>query len=45
VRIDIGARTDAGRRHQHNEDSYRIVRELGLVVVSDGIGGRAKGEQ
>jgi PPM family protein phosphatase len=44
VRVDIGARTDVGRSHTHNEDSYRVVKELGLIVISDGIGGQAKGE-
>ena len=44
MRVDIGARSDTGRKHTHNEDSYAIVRELGLFVVSDGIGGQAKGE-
>jgi serine/threonine protein phosphatase PrpC len=44
VRIDVGACSDAGRKNTHNEDSYRVVREMGLFVVSDGIGGQAKGE-
>lgn len=44
MRVDIGARSDTGRKPNHNEDSYGIVRELGLFVVSDGVGGQAKGE-
>ena len=44
MRIDVGACSDAGRKNTHNEDSYRVVREMGLFVVSDGIGGQAKGE-
>jgi PPM family protein phosphatase len=44
LRVDIGARSDVGRKHTHNEDCYCVLRELGLFVVSDGIGGQAKGE-
>jgi serine/threonine protein phosphatase PrpC len=44
VRLDIGARTDVGRVRENNEDSYRLVPELGLFVLSDGMGGEAHGE-
>jgi protein phosphatase len=44
LRVDIGARTDVGRKRAHNEDCYGVLRELALFVVSDGIGGQAKGE-
>src|SRR5262249_34678426 len=44
LRVDIGARTDVGRVRDNNEDCYCVLRELGLFVVSDGIGGQAKGE-
>jgi protein phosphatase len=44
VGVEIGARSDVGRKRAHNEDSYCVLRELGLFVISDGIGGQAKGE-
>jgi protein phosphatase len=44
LRVDIGARTDVGRKRDSNEDCYCVLRDLGLFVVSDGIGGQAKGE-
>jgi protein phosphatase len=44
LRVDIGARSDVGRRHTKNQDCYCVLRELGLFVVSDGMGGQVKGE-
>ena len=44
MRIDIGAGTDVGRVRHNNEDSYRVVPELNLFVLSDGMGGEAHGE-
>ncbi len=44
MRIDFGARSDIGRARPHNEDCYCALRELGLFVLADGIGGQAKGE-
>jgi PPM family protein phosphatase len=42
--FDCGARTDAGRVRENNEDSFRTEPELGLFVLSDGMGGQASGE-
>ncbi len=42
--IEIGARTDVGRVRHNNEDSYRLVPELNLFALSDGMGGEAHGE-
>ena len=42
--VEIGARSDVGRARATNEDCYSVVRELSLFVVSDGMGGEAKGE-
>jgi len=44
LRVDIGSRSDVGLKRARNEDCYCVLRELGLFVVSDGIGGQAKGE-
>jgi serine/threonine protein phosphatase PrpC len=41
--LEIGGHTDVGRR-DHNEDTFLIDRELGLVVVADGVGGHQSGE-
>lgn len=40
----IGARTDVGRLRGNNEDSYKVVPELNLLILSDGMGGEAHGE-
>jgi serine/threonine protein phosphatase PrpC len=41
---DVAACTDKGRVRPINEDSYRISPEQSLFVLSDGLGGAAKGE-
>jgi serine/threonine protein phosphatase PrpC len=42
--IEAGACTDVGRIRNNNEDSYRLAEELGLFVLSDGMGGMTSGE-
>jgi len=44
LQIDIGARTHVGLVRSNNEDSYKVVPELNLFVLSDGMGGEAHGE-
>lgn len=44
MRIDFGARTDVGCVRELNEDNLRLVAELNLFILSDGIGGAAHGE-
>lgn len=44
MEVQAGARTDPGRIRENNEDSYRLAPELGLFVLSDGMGGLAAGE-
>lgn len=39
-----GERTDVGRMRRRNEDSLRVHREAGLLVVADGMGGHAGGD-
>lgn len=42
--IEFGARSDRGRVRENNEDSLLLAPELGLFVLSDGMGGLASGE-
>jgi serine/threonine protein phosphatase PrpC len=44
MRWDVAACTDKGIVRPLNEDSFRISREQNLFVLSDGMGGAAKGE-
>jgi serine/threonine protein phosphatase PrpC len=44
VLTEIGARTDLGCLRELNEDNFRVVPELDLLVLSDGMGGAAHGE-
>ncbi len=42
--FDVGARSDVGRRRGNNEDNFTVAPEIGLFVLSDGMGGEAAGE-
>lgn len=42
--FDVAGLSDVGRKRRLNEDSFGIDRELGLLVVADGMGGHDKGE-
>jgi serine/threonine protein phosphatase PrpC len=42
--VDFGACSDRGRARENNEDFFRVAPELGLFVLSDGMGGMASGE-
>ena len=42
--ISIGSRTDVGRVRGNNEDACRVVPEIKLFIVSDGMGGQSHGE-
>jgi serine/threonine protein phosphatase PrpC len=44
MEIEFGARSDIGRMRQNNEDSFRVAPEIGLFVLSDGMGGQSSGE-
>ena len=41
--LEVFALTDPGRVRQNNQDSFRIVRELGLYMLADGMGGARGG--
>lgn len=43
--VRLVGKTDVGMVRDHNEDSFAMDEELGLVVVADGMGGHAAGEQ
>lgn len=42
--IRWAARTDVGKKREHNEDNLLTLPEVGLFLVADGVGGRASGE-
>jgi protein phosphatase len=42
--LEVAARTDVGRHRANNEDNFSVAEELGLFVLSDGMGGEAAGE-
>ncbi|MEE9382454.1 MAG: protein phosphatase 2C domain-containing protein [Nannocystaceae bacterium] len=44
MRLRYFGHTDVGLSRAHNEDAFLADPELGLFVVCDGVGGRAKGE-
>lgn len=41
---DVHARTDIGRQRDHNEDSYLVLQDIGVLAVADGMGGLEHGE-
>ncbi len=44
MQIRYFGHTDTGLARDHNEDAHLADPDLGLFVVADGVGGRAKGE-
>lgn len=44
MNVRFHARTDVGRKRDHNEDAHVADPELGLFLVCDGMGGHAAGE-
>ena len=44
IEIEFGARSDAGRVRENNEDSFCVAPEINLFVLSDGMGGQSSGE-
>ncbi|HEY4089839.1 MAG TPA: protein phosphatase 2C domain-containing protein [Bryobacteraceae bacterium] len=43
--LQVCALTDPGQVRQSNQDAFRIVSELGLYMLADGMGGARGGEQ
>lgn len=44
MRIISSALTDVGRKRDHNEDNFYILKEENLFMVADGMGGHSAGE-
>jgi serine/threonine protein phosphatase PrpC len=44
VKLIAWAKTDTGKKRDHNEDSYLVDEQLGLFAVADGMGGHQGGE-
>ncbi len=44
MRLLAWARTDTGRKRDHNEDNHLVDEALGLFAVADGMGGHQGGE-
>jgi serine/threonine protein phosphatase PrpC len=44
MKIIAWAKTDTGRKRDHNEDSYLVSSDLRLFAVADGMGGHQGGE-
>jgi serine/threonine protein phosphatase PrpC len=44
MRVRYFGHTDVGMKRAHNEDAFLADPELGLFIVCDGVGGRARGE-
>lgn len=44
MKVRYFGHTDVGLTREHNEDSHLADPDLGVFVVADGVGGRAKGE-
>lgn len=42
--LDFAARSDTGRARENNEDNFQVAAELGLFILSDGMGGLDAGE-
>lgn len=42
--VRFSAKTDVGKKRDHNEDNFLVDKKLGLFVVCDGMGGHAAGE-
>ena len=44
MNIRVWAKTDVGKKRDHNEDSHLVDEDLGLYLVADGMGGHMAGE-
>ena len=44
MRLLAWAKTDTGKKRDHNEDSFLVAEDIGLFAVADGMGGHQGGE-
>jgi len=44
MQVEIGFNTDIGRVRKNNEDTCRVLPDLKLFIISDGMGGESHGE-
>lgn len=42
--MDVGFKTDKGKRRVNNEDAFFVLRNDGVFIVADGVGGNNSGE-
>ncbi|MCR4669075.1 MAG: Stp1/IreP family PP2C-type Ser/Thr phosphatase [Clostridia bacterium] len=42
--MDVGFKTDKGKRRNNNEDAFFVLRNDGVFIVADGVGGNNSGE-
>ena len=42
--MDVGFKTDRGRKRANNEDAFFILKNDGVFIVADGVGGSKSGE-
>jgi len=42
--VVVAGSTDTGEKRDHNEDSFFLDAEIGLIAVADGLGGQQAGE-
>ena len=44
MKLEFAAKTDVGRKRDHNEDAYGVIAEKNLFFVCDGMGGHTAGD-
>ena len=42
--MDVGFKTDKGIKRSNNEDAFFVMKNDGIYIVADGVGGNRSGE-